>query len=155
METMTAEQYRQLIAKPAPRKSTKPRLKDAKAETMSEDELQKKVADYIIKHHPDVMFDGNSKNVKLEVWQGVAMKAMGKRKGYPDMFIARARRGYHGLYLELKRDGERLKKMDGKWANEHLETQAEVHKCLRNEGYWADFVVGYEAAETIVKWYLG
>lgn len=152
METMTSEQFRQLIAKSPTCKPSKLSLKPA---PMSEDKVQEKVAAYVAKNYPAVIFDGNSKNIKLEVWQGAAMKRMGKRRGYPDMFIASAKRGYHGLYIELKREGERLKKLDGDWVNEHVENQAEVHEGLRKAGYWADFVIGYEAAKKLIDWYLG
>lgn len=147
---MTLNKYNEMVAKPK-----KPRKKATKPAPMSEDKLQEKVVEYITNTYPDVMFDGNSKNIKLEIWQGVAMKRMGKRRGYPDMFIAAPRHGYHGLYIELKRDGERVNKLDGKWANEHVAEQAKVHEKLRSEGYWADFVIGYEPAIEIIKWYLG
>ena len=159
METMTAEQFRQLIAQPSRRKATKaakPRQKAAaKPAPIYEDELQEKVAEYIAKEYPSVMFDGNSKNFKLDKRQGALAKRMGKRRGYPDLFIATARHGKHGMYIELKREGERLKKKDGEWADEHVAEQAKVHEQLRSEGYWADFVIGYEPAVTIIKWYLG
>lgn len=35
---------------------------------------------------------------------GAKMKRMGLRKGFPDMFIPIARKGYHALFVELKRD---------------------------------------------------
>jgi len=159
VETMTAEQFRQLIAQPSRRKATKaakPRQKAAaKPAPIYEDELQEKVAEYIAKEYPSVMFDGNSKNFKLDKRQGALAKRMGKRRGYPDLFIATARHGKHGMYIELKREGERLKKKDGEWADEHVAEQAKVHEQLRSEGYWADFVIGYEPAVTIIKWYLG
>jgi hypothetical protein len=156
---MTAEQFRQLIAQPSRRKATKaakPRQKAAaKPAPIYEDELQEKVAEYIAKEYPSVMFDGNSKNFKLDKRQGALAKRMGKKRGYPDLFIATARHGKHGMYIELKREGERLKKKDGEWADEHVAEQAKVHEQLRSEGYWADFVIGYEPAVTIIKWYLG
>jgi len=159
VETMTAEQFRQLIAQPSRRKATKaakPRQKAAaKPAPIYEDELQEKVAEYIAKEYPSVMFDGNSKNFKLDKRQGALAKRMGKKRGYPDLFIATARHGKHGMYIELKREGERLKKKDGEWADEHVAEQAKVHEQLRSEGYWADFVIGYEPAVTIIKWYLG
>lgn len=158
METMTAEQFRQMIAKPTRRKAvkpTKPRKKAAKPAPIYEDELQEKVAEYIAKEYPNALFDGNSKNFKLNKRQGALAKRMGKRKGYPDLFIAAARHGHHGLYIELKREGERLKKKDGDWADEHVAEQAKVHEQLRAEGYWADFVIGYEPAKKIIDWYLG
>jgi len=152
MLRLTSAEAKRLL----PPKATKPRQKvAAKPAPIYEDELQEKVAKYITKEHPNVMFDGNSKNFKLNKRQGALAKRMGKRKGYPDLFIAAARHGKHGLYIELKREGERLKKKDGEWADEHVAEQAKVHEQLRQEGYWADFVIGYEPAKKIIDWYLG
>ncbi len=41
---------------------------------------------------------------KRSVAYGAKMKRMGLRKGFPDIFIPTARKGFHGLMIELKRD---------------------------------------------------
>lgn len=153
METMTSEQFRRMAnQKRFGKKTTR-----LEPQLSNEDDLQIATADYLRKHYPDVPFDGNSKNVKLEVWQGAQMKRMGKAKSWPDMFIARARHGYHGLYLELKREGESVRRKDNGelLKNEHLQAQAEMHEKLRAEGYWCDFVIGFGEAKRVLDWYLG
>lgn len=62
---------------------------------------------------------------------------------------------FHGLYIELKKDGTRLKKKNGDWANEHIAEQAEVLEKLRERGYCAEFAVGFEEAKRIIDEYLG
>lgn len=60
-----------------------------------------------------------------------------------------------GLFLELKKEGTRLKKKNGDWATEHIAEQAKVLEGLRQRGYCAEFAVGYEEAVRIIDEYLG
>lgn len=60
-----------------------------------------------------------------------------------------------GLYLELKKDGTRLKKKNGEWATNHLAEQAELLEELRLCGYCAEFAVGFDEAKRIIDEYLG
>lgn len=154
MTTMTTQQYRAL---PASQKRFGKKATRLEPQLSNEDDLQIAVAKYLRENYPDVPFDGNSKNTDLPVWVAKKMKNMGKAKSWPDMFIARARRGYHGLYLELKREGESVRrKNNGELLkNEHILAQAEVHERLRAEGYWADFVIGFDETKRIIDWYLG
>lgn len=62
---------------------------------------------------------------------------------------------FNGLFLELKKDGTRLKKKNGEWANEHIAEQAEVLAELREHGYCAEFAVGFDEAKKIIDEYLG
>lgn len=59
-----------------------------------------------------------------------------------------------GLYIELKKDGTRLKKKNGEWATEHIAEQAKVLDDLRKRGYCAEFAVGFEEAKKIIDTYL-
>lgn len=109
----------------------------------------------------------------------------GYRKGWPDLFIAETTilkmgknskwhfnslcrdfevsqdsisnglGSYSGLFLELKKEGIRLKKKNGDWANEHVAEQAEVLEQLRRRGYCAEFAVGFDDAKGIIDEYLG
>lgn len=60
-----------------------------------------------------------------------------------------------GLYIELKKDGTRLKKKNGEWATEHIAEQAKVLEKLRKCGYCAEFAVGFDEAKKIIDEYLG
>lgn len=109
----------------------------------------------------------------------------GYRKGWPDLFLAETtimKKGedekwyfeclcrdfnnptssidkdigsYSGLFLELKKEGARLKKKNGDWATEHIAEQAEVLANLRQRGYCAEFAVGFDEAKRIIDRYLG
>lgn len=94
----------------------------------------------------------------------------GGRRAWPDMFIAKANSFQirektaisdpeyalkFGLFIELKRENTRLKKKDDSWASEHIAEQAEVLERLRDEGYVAEFAVGFDEAKQIIDEYLG
>ncbi len=68
----------------------------------------------------------------------------GMRKGVSDLFLACARGGYHGLYIEMKRrdGGERS-----------AEQEAWVSDCI-TEGYRAVFCDGCDAAWEVLCEYL-
>lgn len=149
---------------------------------MSESELQEAVAGYLVRQYPDVMFHSDfGSGVKLTPAQARRQKCQnGYRKGWPDLFIAQHRAWLeprqnslqlgltldaygraccemieYGLFLELKKEGTRLKKKNGDWATEHISEQAEVIEKLRQRGYCAEFAVGFEEAKRIIDEYLG
>ena len=128
---------------------------------MSEAELQKQVATYIRMQYPDVVFHSDfGSGVKLNYKQAVMQKIQnGGRRAWPDMFIAEpqphGRNWYHGLFVELKKEGTRLKKKNGEWASEHIAEQYDVLDRLRFRGYKAEFAVGWEEAINLIDDYLG
>ena len=85
---------------------------------------------------------------------------MNGKKFKPEIVVA------NGLFLELKKDGEtlhpgpRAKKrflsLDGKeYKNEHLREQADVLFKLREEGYAAEFSIGFDETIKKIDEYLG
>lgn len=124
---------------------------------MKESDLQVQVADYLRLRYPDVLFHSDYGS-GLKLTQGQAMKQKrqnGGRRGWPDMFLAEPENGLHGLFIELKKAGTRLKKKDGTWASSHLEEQNEVLNQLQKKGYAAYFAIGFEEAKDIIDDYLG
>lgn len=147
----------------------------------SESDLQTQVADYLRLQYPDVMFHSDfGSGIKLTPGQAVKQKchmfiAEVKVTIPKDMIEAAKysdchwvcfphRKGEHikpalvvmaGLYLELKKDGTRLKKKNGDWATEHIAEQAEVLQQLRNRAYCAEFAIGFDEAKRIIDEYLG
>ena len=143
---------------------------------MTELELQVQVADYLCQHYPSVLFHSDyGSGLKLTIGQARKQRRLqGGRRAWPDMFIAGAipKMGYkgitiwYGLFLELKKDGEKLhpgpraknrfKSIDGKeYKTEHLMEQADVLSKLRRAGYAAEFAIGYDEAQKIIDEYLG
>lgn len=124
---------------------------------MSEAELQKQVAIYIRMQYPDVIFHSDfGSGVKLTPWQARMQKMQnGGRRAWPDMMIAEPIGNYHGLFIELKREGARLKKQNGEWASSHIAEQNIMLNELSNRGYKAEFAIGFEQALDLIDDYLG
>lgn len=131
---------------------------------MSEAELQVAVAQYLRMAHPDVMFHSDfGSGAKLRPYQAKIQKMQnGGRRAWPDLFIAEPTCyencgcdiWSHGLFIELKKEGTRLKKKNGEWASDHIAEQAEVLEELRGRGYMATFAVGFDEATNIIDDYL-
>ena len=131
---------------------------------------KEQIADYLRMQYPDVLFHSDTGSLtRLTPRQGAMRKRQnGGRRGWPDMFIAkkrtmtvRAKNGglkqvfYGGLFIELKREGTRLKKKNGEWASAHIAEQAYVLSDLQDCGYKADFAIGFDEAKKIIDEYLG
>ena len=111
--------------------------------------------------------------------QAAKHKRLHPERGYPDLFIARSgevifgpcndRRLVYGLYIEIKKDGTKLKRdkdakkplkgevkirKKGDWWDKHIEEQAEMLEKLRARGYRAEFGVGFEECKLIIDDYL-
>lgn len=59
---------------------------------------------------------------KCSVYQGVHLKKMGVKSGIPDLHLPVARKGYHGLHMELKSKNGRLSD-NQKWWLDKLSEQ--------------------------------
>ena len=73
---------------------------------------------------------------KRSVGYAAMLKRMGLKKGFPDLFVTRARWGYHGLFIEMKYDRGKTSKDQEEWIS-----------LLRGEGYAC--AVCYNASEAI------
>ena len=129
---------------------------------MKESTLQCHVADYLRLQYPNVLFHSDyGSGIKLTPGQSrIQYRQNGGHRGWPDMFIASARtiggRYYHGLFIELKREGTRIYKKDGvSFATSHLADQHKVLVALNRAGYLAMFAIGFDQAKQIIDGYLG
>jgi len=75
--------------------------------------------------------------------QGVKLKKEGLKKGVPDVCLPVARQGYHGLYIEMKRPGEKPTPEQVKWLT-----------ALQSQGYLATVCDGFDDARTAILDYL-
>ena len=132
----------------------------------AEESLQLAVADHIVTNYPNVLFRTDAGGIKLPIGLAKKLKDMnGGRRGWPDMFVAKAKLMQtkdgmpfikHGLFLELKKDGVRILKRDGSYvADEHILEQAKMLEALEREGYEARFAVGFDQAKQIIDDYIG
>lgn len=132
---------------------------------MKESELQQQVADYLRLQYPNVLFHSDyGSGVKLTARQAAAQKRQnGGLRGYPDLFICEPapcydngnfKNEYHGLFIELKREGARLRKKSGDFTSKHIEEQFEFLMKLTERGYKAVFAVGFDEAKEAIDEYL-
>ena len=84
--------------------------------------------------------NGGSRN-KIEA---ARMKAQGIKAGVPDVFISVPRCGYHGLYIEMKR--QRGGKVE--------EAQKELIPKLRAQGYRVEICKGFHPAADLIEQYM-
>ena len=80
---------------------------------------------------------------KRSAANGAALQRQGLRAGFPDICLPVARGGYHALYIELKRFGEKPSKKQRDWLED-----------LREEGNAATWCCGWAAASEIISKYL-
>lgn len=73
------------------------------------------------------------------------LRAEGVLPGVPDLFLAVARGGAHGLFVEMKR------RHGGRLSPE----QAQIHTWLREQGYRVEVCAGADAAWAVLCAYLG
>lgn len=71
------------------------------------------------------------------------LKQQGVKKGVPDLCLPVPHGRYHGLYIEMKREGESPSE-DQKWWGEKLQLY----------GYSWAVCRGYEEAVSVLQWYL-
>ncbi len=72
------------------------------------------------------------------------LKKSGVKRGVPDLSLPVSRHGYHGLYIELKR--QRGGRVDA--------DQVACHTFLRDAGYFVTVCKGWEAAKNEILDYL-
>ena len=81
---------------------------------------------------------------KRAIKTAVALKKQGVKRGVPDMCLPVARGGYHGLYIELKRQR----------GGTVSETQKSWITALAEQGYKAVVCRGAEEAIELIRGYL-
>lgn len=150
----------------------------------SEHNLYEQIARYLQLQYPNVIYRFDiAADLKLTPGQAAKHKRLHPTRGYPDLSISEPKiakpqcraltdeerrklekgmefisvkilQNYHGLYLEIKKDGEKLTKKDGSWRTPHIAEQAEMLEKLRARGYRAEFGVGFDGCKKIIDNYL-
>lgn len=81
---------------------------------------------------------------KRSVVTASIMKAQGMKSGVPDLCLPVARKGYHGLYIEMKK----------KKNSTTSDNQREWIEGLYKNGYMAVICKGADEAIKTIEWYL-
>lgn len=76
--------------------------------------------------------------------EAVNLKAQGVKPGVPDVFLPVARKGFHGLYIEMKR---RRGGILSKYQKEYIE-------ALKEQGYRVEVCKGFHAAADVIEDYM-
>lgn len=77
--------------------------------------------------------------------EAARLKGQGVKPGVPDIFLPVARKGRHGLFIELKR------KVGGKISPEQNRMIGELNR----QGYMAVVCKGWQAAADVIEEYMG
>ena len=123
------------------------RRKKIKPETL----LTERLANYIRMHYPDNIFRFDlAADMPLPqhlAKRGKQLHGEKWNRGYPDLFVAACRKGFGGLYLELKA-GKTVPN------TEHTRRQAYIHQVLRESGYHVSFCCGFEECVSKLNSYM-
>lgn len=93
---------------------------------------------------PELAMLFHIKNETTEGAQRVAVdRAMGVKKGVPDLFLPVARGQYHGLFIELKNETGCANDAQEWWGAK-----------LTENGYFWEVCHGWESATRVIEWYL-
>ena len=120
---------------------------------MSEAKEHEQLCTWIKLQYPGVVFNSDLSGIKLTIGQAVKAKKMRSSRAFPDLVIYEQRKGYNGLFIELKKTGEKLFKRNGEYKTEHLKEQAEMLEKLTQRGFMAVFAIGFDEAKKIIKDY--
>lgn len=138
-----------------------------------EENLQVKICNYIRRTYPNVVFVSDfAAGLNMTDGQRIKMIAMRSDDGQPDISIDYPSRGYHGLRIELKKDGTVIYNKDGTLRKQtytrkykrngrfyikkgdHLAEQAALLQKYNDLGYLARFAVGFDNAIKLIDWYM-
>jgi hypothetical protein len=121
---------------------------------MTEERLHAAIAQYIKLQYPKVIFNSDLSGIKLTKGQAGKVSVLRSSRAFPDVVIYESRRGFAALFIELKRQGVKIYKLDGALvADKHIKEQAEMLKALAVRGYCARFAVGFDEVKSVVDWY--
>lgn len=111
---------------------------------MTEHDMQKIVISFCGKHPELSVVYANPNGGLRDIGTAIKLKAEGVKKGVPDLFLPLAKKGYHGLFIELKTETGRASKEQKDWIEK-----------LNANGYLAVICVGYKSAIETIKNYTG
>lgn len=126
-----------------------------------EQNLQLRICNYLNKYYPGVSFHSDyAAGMYLTRNQASIRKKLNSGRGWSDIFIAAPNKGYHGLFLELKKDGTAIYVSRGPRkgelvSDEQINIEAKFLNKMNKLGYFARFGVGYDKTIAIIDWYFG
>lgn len=121
-----------------------------------EESLHLSVVRYLKLQYPGIIFRTDfAAGIKMTIAQALKHKIMQQSRAYPDIFIAEPRNGYHGMFIELKKDFSEVYKKDGSLRDiPHIKEQQEMLWRLQGRGFVACFACGFDEAKKLIDEYL-
>lgn len=120
----------------------------------SEADQQDQFCAYLKLKYPHLLFRVDQGGSKLTIGQAMRFKRQQKSRGWPDIFLAEARGGFFGLFIEGKTEDTLIYKKDGDFSTEHLREQHERLWELEKAGYAAYFGKGFDGCRRLVDEYM-
>jgi len=121
-----------------------------------EQDIHIAICKYIKLKYPNTIFTSESSGIRVGWYQAKMLKEMRSSAGLPDIMIFEPRKSYYGLFLEVKREDFAVYKKDGGIvSNSHIQEQEEMLYRLKQRGYLASFVRGFDDAKVLIDYYLG
>jgi hypothetical protein len=126
-------------------------------------QICKDIALYLRLQYPKVMYHFDLAGLNLSRAQAGMMKAIQGGRGWPDLFIANARTEeneegavtlWHGLFIEVKKEGTVLWRTKGGAKSDHIKEQIDCLNELTSFGYKADFGIGFDDCKKMIDDYL-
>lgn len=123
---------------------------------MNEEIVHGQICDYIKLQYPEVVFRSDHEaGRKRHARDQARIKRLNSSRAWPDLFIAEPRRGFHGLFVEIKKDNVRIKTKKGDYVKDtHIREQALMLYTLGTHGFMATFGIGFDHCKQIIDEYL-
>jgi hypothetical protein len=111
--------------------------------------IQRAITKHLLQEYPGVdFFNDWASGAYLTKGQNLARLGIQPNAGWADLFIPYPSRGYHGLFVELKREGVKIYRRDGKMVtNDQIQLEAQFITRMNKLGYLARFAIGYDKAQ--------
>ncbi len=118
--------------------------------------LQVEVTSYIRKKYPDVLFLSDTVAAVLLTYPQAIRNRNIQHPTFrcPDLLIFESRRGFCGLFIELKVASPFKKDGVSLYSDQHLREQWASLELLQKKGYHASFQWEYDKIISLLDWYL-
>jgi hypothetical protein len=118
-------------------------------------QIYRNIAYYMRLKYPEVLYHFDPTGLNLSKTQSGQLKAIQGGRGYPDLFIIEPRNGYHGLFIEIKAEGNNPIRKDGTVREGCYEyDQILFLDALNKKGFQAVMAVGFDACMKVIDQYL-
>jgi len=111
------------------------------------------IVNYLKYKYPNLIWWHTMNEGKRTPYERFLFGVMGAKKSVPDFVILEPKNGYNGMLLELKAEGEKITKKDGKPLKDKTE-QIQFLEACKAKGYYTVMVAGFDNAIKEINNYL-